>query len=61
MQKVTNTLDKFTLSSVHEKIFNRAVTSARCIDADKQIANKISELEKRVSDLEDALLAMMGV
>ena len=47
MQKVTNELDKFTLSSVHEKVFNRAVTSARCIDADKQIANKISELEKK--------------
>ena len=46
MQKVTNELGKFTLSSVHEKIFNRAVTSARCIDVDKQIANKISELEK---------------
>ena len=53
MQKVTNELGKFTLSSVHEKIFNRAVTSARCIDADKQIANKISELEKRVSDLKE--------
>ena len=53
MQKVTKTLDKFALSSVHEKVFNRAVTSARCIDADKQIADKIIELEKRVAELKE--------
>ena len=53
MQKVTKTLDKFALSSVHEKVFNQAVTSARCIDADNQIKNKISELEKRVSELKE--------
>ena len=48
MQKVTKTLDKFALSSVHERVFNRAVTSARCIDADKQIADKIIELEREL-------------
>lgn len=53
MQKVTKTLDKFALSSVHEKVFNQAVTSARCIDADNQIKNKISELENRVSELKE--------
>ena len=53
MQKVTKTLDKFALSSVHERVFNQAVTSARCIDADKQIENKIFELEKRVSELKE--------
>lgn len=53
MQKVTKILDRFTLSSVHEKVFNRAVTSARCIDADKQIANRIFELEKRVCELKE--------
>lgn len=53
MQKVTKTLDKFALSSVHERVFNRAVTSARCIDADKQIADKIIELEKRVAELKE--------
>lgn len=53
MQKVTKTLDKFALSSVHERVFNRAVTSARCIDADKQIANRITELENRVAELKE--------
>lgn len=53
MQKVTKTLDKIALSSVHERVFNRAVTSARCIDADNQIKNKISELENRVAELKE--------
>lgn len=53
MQKVTKTLDKFALSGVHERVFNRAVTSARCIDADKQIADKIIELEKIVAELKE--------
>ena len=53
MQKIINTLGKYELSSVHEEKFDKGITSARCIDADKQIANKIAELEKRVSELKE--------
>ena len=46
MQKIISTLGKYELSSVHEEKFDKGITSARCIDADKQIANKIAELKR---------------
>lgn len=53
MQKVTDKLDNFILNGVHFIRFEKGITSARCIDADKQIANKISELEDRLAALKE--------
>lgn len=53
MQKVEKTLGNFILSSVHEVTFNREETTVRCIDADKRIKDKISELENRLSELKE--------
>lgn len=52
MKKVMNKLNE-GLRSVDECDLNKSITSARCVELDKQLADKIKELEKRTSELKE--------